>query len=809
MFSLVIQDFSHRKTIHGHSRTWVDITILSFSTSTVNPLLLSITRNQPALNGPPSTSTKWVREPRKLDICWVDFHFFAPFLYYSITRLNLGDLWPHERWHHRGHQTWQRPPLPTAQLRFNRSIRQGLLPPTAISGVHPNESHGDRLAREILNITDTGLLQDFNNWRSIHRPQSPTTKAELDHILQQYFDEDTSNHLSATSRTNFSKYMLDFYDVANTYAAQKLQCQYCKKRFAKHFLMPMYPKFLHRNDTNTYMFCWGCLQAANGRDHMIHPGPWLNTTQDSEDANIAPILDLSVVSNRPWALQSLDEDFDADFVPFVWIPAVDDQAQAYYEATFSHFWDNQQNRWRRTSLTCPRPILYSRCTAIPKPYRSYLEEPIWKERWPSPILCQVWDLRPSPPTDPKPVSRPPDQRSQDPSAPDLEIHIRACHRQLFPFEGRPTRPDPEDLCPMGDIPHQCQPSGHRPRPSPFSPFRQEWPVPEAVLDHRAAVSSSPFYMSQSRLQEGGPVTPLGHQRETRQTYPRPLPSPSLPDLLPPLGYARPPWQPTPTPKTMPRGQDQMPTTRPDRPYRPKLGPYRPIRHSLLFVLDGMAGRGHRWSSPDPQASDRWPFPSIRSRRGQDCLSARQDSAPFAGSPTPALHEKSLLEPRPYRRAWGPKPTGRLRDLCHPLVAQGQTCPWQATILRLVRLWIRGGCDPRPEAWTSDQVDGPHLLPPPGFHVRQREPPRTQTVRDHAADEPSLSTSPTDLSDHGLIPGGDAKVTRPMFYLRHFLLRLTHDNEFVLIPGGEVNSQLSHPDGRIEVESRWWLLFSMP
>ena len=55
---------------------------------------------------------------------------------------------------------------------------------------------------------------------------------------------------------------------------------------------------------NTYMFCWGCLQAANGRDHMIHPGPWLNTTQDSEDANIAPILDLSVVSNRPWALQS-------------------------------------------------------------------------------------------------------------------------------------------------------------------------------------------------------------------------------------------------------------------------------------------------------------------------------------------------------------------------------------------------------------------------------------------------------------------------------------------------------------------------
>ena len=245
-------------------------------------------------------------------------------------------------------------PAPFQQMVKLRAdtIRQGLLPPTAIDGSHPNESYGDNLAREILYITHTGLLQDFNNWKSIHRPQPPTTKEELDHTLQRYFDDDTSNHLSMTSRTNFAKYMLDFYDVANTYTAQKLQCQYCKKRFAKHFLMPMYPKLLHRTDANTYLFCWGCLQAANGRDHMIHPGPWLNTTKESEDANMTPILDLSLVSNRPWALQSLDEDFDADFVPFVWIPSVDDQAQAYHEATFSHFWDNQQNRWRRTSLTC-------------------------------------------------------------------------------------------------------------------------------------------------------------------------------------------------------------------------------------------------------------------------------------------------------------------------------------------------------------------------------------------------------------------------------------------------------------------------
>ena len=683
-------------------------------------------------------------------------------------------------------------PAPFQQMVKLRAetIRQGILPPTAISGVHPNESHGDRLAREILNITHTGLLQDFNNWRSVHRPQSPTNKTELDHMLQQYFDEDTSNHLSATSRTNFSKYMLDFYDVANTYAAQKLQCQYCKKRFAKHFLMPMYPKFLHRNDTNTYMFCWGCLQAANGRDHMIHPGPWLNTTQDSEDANIAPILDLSVVSNRPWALQSLDEDFDADFVPFVWIPAVDDQAQAYYEATFSHFWDNQQNRWRRTSLTCidTQGQFY---TPDVQQFQN-LTGRIWKNRSGkngdhhqfyaksetyAQALRQIQNQFPDLPTKEARIRVLQTLKFISEHATASFFHLKEGQRDqilktFVQWETSRINASLQGTDP--DLHHFL----HSDKNDLF--------LIEAVLDHRAAVSSSPFHMPQSRLQEGGPVTPLGHQRETRQTHPRPLPLPSLPDLLPRLGHARPPWQSTPTPKTMPRGQDQMPTTRPDRPYRPKLGPYWPIRHSLLFVLDGMAGRSHRWPSPDPQASDRGPFPSIRSRRGQDCLSARQDSAPIAGSPTPALHEKGLLEPRPYRRAWGPKPTGRLRDLRHPLVAKGRTCPWQTTILRLVRLWIWGGCDPR-------------------------EPPRTQTVYQATTQRMNhpwahrLQTWVTMAWSQVEMP----KVTRPMFHLRHFLLRLTHDTEFVLIPGGEVNSLLSHPDGKIEVESRWWLLFSMP
>ena len=318
-------------------------------------------RNQLALIGTPSTSTKWAGEPHHKHLTLFKLPFTC---LHHCTTLQHHTARPSRTATSRTMTSPWTPamaqtaaansPAPFQQMVKLRAdtIRQGLLPPTAIDGSHPNESYGDRLAREILYITHTGLLQDFNNWKSIHRPQPPTTKEELDRTLQRYFDDDTSNHLSMTSRTNFSKYMLDFYDVANTYTAQKMQCQYCKKRFAKHFLMPMYPKLLHRTDANTYLFCWGCLQAANGRDHMIHPGPWLNTTKESEDANMTPILDLSLVSNRPWALQSLDEDFDADFVPFVWIPAVDDQAQTYHEATFSHFWDNQQNRWRRTSLTC-------------------------------------------------------------------------------------------------------------------------------------------------------------------------------------------------------------------------------------------------------------------------------------------------------------------------------------------------------------------------------------------------------------------------------------------------------------------------
>ena len=59
--------------------------------------------------------------------------------------------------------------------------------------------------------------------------------------------------------------------------------------------------------------CWACLHATPSNNHMIHPGPWLNTTEESRQASMRPIMDLTIVENRPWSLQSLDADYDKAF----------------------------------------------------------------------------------------------------------------------------------------------------------------------------------------------------------------------------------------------------------------------------------------------------------------------------------------------------------------------------------------------------------------------------------------------------------------------------------------------------------------
>ncbi len=102
------------------------------------------------------------------------------------------------------------------------AIRQGLLPATDQDGHHSSEEFSHRLAKDILDIHHTGLFQDFNNWRSIYAPMMPQSQEELDDLLEKYFNTAESSHLSIPSRTNFSKYLQSYYQIANTY--RDLQC---------------------------------------------------------------------------------------------------------------------------------------------------------------------------------------------------------------------------------------------------------------------------------------------------------------------------------------------------------------------------------------------------------------------------------------------------------------------------------------------------------------------------------------------------------------------------------------------------------
>ena len=63
----------------------------------------------------------WYLSSRLSFVCTFAWH-------YSITRLDLYDPRPHERWPHRGHQPWQRPPQPTAQPLSNRWWNSGQIP---------------------------------------------------------------------------------------------------------------------------------------------------------------------------------------------------------------------------------------------------------------------------------------------------------------------------------------------------------------------------------------------------------------------------------------------------------------------------------------------------------------------------------------------------------------------------------------------------------------------------------------------------------------------------------------------------------
>lgn len=97
------------------------------------------------------------------------------------------------------------------------ALRQGLLPPTDQAGGHPSEHYSHRL----WSVSHTRLLQDFNNWRSIHAPEMPQSQDDLNTMLDRYFTHAESSHLSINSRANFSKYLQDFNTIANEVNALK------------------------------------------------------------------------------------------------------------------------------------------------------------------------------------------------------------------------------------------------------------------------------------------------------------------------------------------------------------------------------------------------------------------------------------------------------------------------------------------------------------------------------------------------------------------------------------------------------------
>ena len=144
-------------------------------------------------------------------------------------------------------------------------LRRGIIPPTDLNGRFSEENEAHEIARAIVAVSQDGMIQDFQNCFQSHRTEFPQPEDQWDTIMEKYFAE---------------------------------QCQNCKKRFSKHFILPMYPQPLPLSDSNTYLFCWACLQAPGTASYMIHPGPWLNTTAECETNNMTPIQDLNQLENR-------------------------------------------------------------------------------------------------------------------------------------------------------------------------------------------------------------------------------------------------------------------------------------------------------------------------------------------------------------------------------------------------------------------------------------------------------------------------------------------------------------------------------
>ncbi len=217
-------------------------------------------------------------------------------------------------------------------------FRQGILPPTDPQGRHSEHDPSHEVARAIATVSHEGLLRDFENWLATHRDQSWTTSSRPTSMTRR---PNTSHHHPGP--TSFIKFMTDMFDAPKAGNAVR------EKMFSRHFTLPMCPQTMTLCESN--IFCYSCLQATPANDHMIHPGPWLNTTAASQRSGTQPVLDLTNPEKRPWSLHSLDADYGKDFAPFVWILAVPPEAQSAHEGVIQHTWDHSLNRWRRFPLS--------------------------------------------------------------------------------------------------------------------------------------------------------------------------------------------------------------------------------------------------------------------------------------------------------------------------------------------------------------------------------------------------------------------------------------------------------------------------
>lgn len=148
------------------------------------------------------------------------------------------------------------------------------MPPTRLAGTFPHFSRGPppRLTFQTRNRTLTRPEPTLLMCPQLPRPTSPST----------------------------SKIFMTFPMMAPPR----------KKRFARHCTFPMWVPW---TESDTYIFCWGCLQAANDNIYMCHPDPWpLGSTPPRNPNKLTqPAADHTFLQNRPWPLQSVDAEYMA------------------------------------------------------------------------------------------------------------------------------------------------------------------------------------------------------------------------------------------------------------------------------------------------------------------------------------------------------------------------------------------------------------------------------------------------------------------------------------------------------------------